>query len=312
MNTPTSKKDTAVSDKKISPLSHPWEKYLPSKRIQIVIGIIVLIAILYALKNPLIALKDLVFNKVTVRPDLELVQSTIDQSKTPLSVDKDTDGDGLPDWQESLLGTDPFVVNTPEQVPETLRQVLEDSEKLVTTDDKLTLKIYQRLQTDPKGTNIQEAIQAATTKELLDLADSLDQQIPVFTPDDIEYSEDNSISDYKRQIQVARKIVVLSDESIKTIYNSLFTGNKSIQLSVFQNSLNQTLSDVQKIPAPMEFIENHILLLTEMRKMNSALSSNTQASVDESTRVALFLVFQKNYNLLLNTYSAIEQMLATN
>jgi hypothetical protein len=72
------------------------------------------------------------------------------------------------------------------------------------------------------------------------------------------------------------------------------------------------LSDVQKIPAPMEFIENHILLLTEMRKMNSALSSNTQASVDESTRVALFLVFQKNYNLLLNTYSAIEQMLATN
>lgn len=312
MNTPDSKKDTINIDKNISAIIRPWEKYLPSKRIQIVVGIIILIAILYALKNPILRLKDLVFNRISVRPDSELVQSTVNQRQVPLSVDKDTDGDGLADWQESLLGTDPNIINTLEQVPETLRQVLKDSEKLVTTDDKLTLKIYQRLQTDVQGTNINEAVQAATTKELLDLADSMDNQVPEYTIDDIEFSEDNSISDYRSKIQRAQKVIILSDASIKTIYESLFSGKRSIELGVFQNSLNETISSVKAIPVPIEFIENHILLLNNMRKMSSALSRTTDRAVEESTRIALFLVFQKNYNSLLNTYSAMEKMLATN
>lgn len=312
MNTPDSKKDTINIDKNISAIIRPWEKYLPSKRIQIVVGIIILIAILYALKNPILRLKDLVFNRISVRPDSELVQSTVNQRQVPLSVDKDTDGDGLADWQESLLGTDPNIANTLEQVPETLRQVLKDSEKLVTTDDKLTLKIYQRLQTDVQGTNINEAVQAATTKELLDLADSMDNQVPEYTIDDIEFSEDNSISDYRSKIQRAQKVIILSDASIKTIYESLFSGKRSIELGVFQNSLNETISSVKAIPVPIEFIENHILLLNNMRKMSSALSRTTDRAVEESTRIALFLVFQKNYNSLLNTYSAMEKMLATN
>ncbi|HQV64670.1 MAG TPA: thrombospondin type 3 repeat-containing protein [Candidatus Paceibacterota bacterium] len=312
MNTPDSKKDTINIDKNISAIIRPWEKYLPSKRIRIVVGIIILIAILYALKNPILQLKDLVFNRISVRPDLELVQSTVNQRQVPLSVDKDTDGDGLADWQESLLGTDPNIINTLEQVPETLRQVLKDSEKLVTTDDKLTLKIYQRLQTDVQGTNINEAVQAATTKELLDLADSMDNQVPEYTIDDIEFSEDNSISDYRSKIQRAQKVIILSDASIKTIYESLFSGKRSIELGVFQNSLNETISSVKAIPVPIEFIENHILLLNNMRKMSSALSRTTDRAVEESTRIALFLVFQKNYNSLLNTYSAMEKMLATN
>lgn len=312
MNTPDSKKDSMNIDKNISAIIRPWEKYLPSKRIQIVVGIIILIAILYALKNPILRLKDLVFNRISVRPDSELVQSTVNQRQVPLSVDKDTDGDGLADWQESLLGTDPNIVNTLEQVPETLRQVLKDSEKLVTTDDKLTLKIYQRLQTDVQGTNINEAIQAATTKELLDLADSMDSQVPEYGIDDIEFSEDNSISDYRSKIQRAQKVIILSDASIKTIYESLFSGKRSIELGVFQNSLNETISSVKAIPVPIEFIENHILLLNNMKKMSSALSRTTDKAVEESTRIALFLVFQKNYNSLLNTYSAMEKMLATN
>ena len=57
-------------------------RYMPSKKIQVIIGIIFVIAILFALKNPIIGLYNNVFNKNAVVPTPTLVESVVEQVLT--------------------------------------------------------------------------------------------------------------------------------------------------------------------------------------------------------------------------------------
>ena len=310
----TSNIDNKKIENTIQPPKHPWEKYLPGPQIRRVLIIILILIIGYALWKPALSLIQKIRNSAL--QSLVAIPTPVagDRAKGELSVDKDTDGDGLADWQEALIGTDPNIPNSADSVPQDVRYLLNSdaAKNAVTTEDKLALKIYQRLLTDPKGNNIQEAVQAATTKELLDLADSIENQISTYTLDDIEYSEDNAEAPYKAKIDSVKKIVILDDASIKAIYASLFSGENSAQLTLFQGTLSREVTELKSLPVPNDFIESHLLLLNDLKRMSEALSKSVFGPSDESTRIAIFLVFQKNYNLLVNNYNTMQRMFAVN
>ena len=151
-----------------SPQNHPWEQYLQSKRIQKVLLVLFIVIIGYVLWKPV---KNLVIklrsNSTGTVVTTTLPQPVVGQAKPTLSTDKDTDGDGLADWQETLIGTDPEIPNSESEVPQELREIIiEKTKNVVTTDDKIALNIYQQLLSNPKGTNTAEAVQAAATKEI--------------------------------------------------------------------------------------------------------------------------------------------------
>ncbi len=311
MNTPTSKKDNAVSDKKISPLKHPWEQYLPSKHIRIILLLIVVLLILYALKNPVMALFRNVFMKAA-DTIVTIPTPQIEQEATILSTDKDTDGDGLADWQEVLIGTDPNVANSQEEIPASVRDLVINTTKgVITTEDKLALNVYHRLQTDPKGTNITEAIQAATTKEILDLANSIDTQLTTYTYDDLDLvgDIDSTRNTYKNTMTTFNSTLRLNEDLIKVIYNALFTGERSVSISTFQVSLKQATIRLLAMPVPLRLADQHLALVNAVTHINEILGSKEANSSDSSMLYASFLVFQKNFNLATQTKDAINQLL---
>lgn len=312
MNTPNI--DNKKTENNMHQLKHPWEKYLPGPQIRRILIIILILAVGYVSWKPVVSLIQKI--RTNAMQSLVAIPKPIggEKAASELSIDKDTDGDGLADWQEALIGTDPNIPNAEDSVPQDVRYLVTSNaaKNAVTTEDKLALKIYQRLQTDPKGNNIEEAIQAATTKELLDLADSLEQQIAQYTLDDIEYSEDNSEATYKTKLISVKKIVIPDDATIKTLYTSLFNGENSAQLVLYQNSLSREIINLKALPVPIAFIENHLLLLNNLKIMSESLSKTVFGVTDQSTRIALFFVFQKNYNLLVNNYDTMQRMFATN
>lgn len=312
MNTPNL--DNKKNEDNVNPIKHPWEKYLPGPQIRRVLLIILIVMIGYALWNPTVSLIQKLRNRALQSMVAIPAPVAGEKSPTELSIDKDTDGDGLADWQETLIGTNPEIPNDPDSVPQDIRYLVTSNaaKNAITTEDKLALKIYQRLQTDPVGNTIEEAIQAATTKELLDLANSIENQISLYTLDDIEYSDDNLQANYQNKLSNVKKIAILDDAAIKAIYTSLFTGETSAQLTLFQGSLSREITSLKSVPVPTQFIEGHLLLLNNMKKMSEALSKNVFGPTDQSTRIALFLVFQKNYNLLVNNYDTLQRMFAVN
>lgn len=286
-------------------------KYLPSKKIQIAIGVIVIVAVLYGLRNPIINLKNRIFNK-QAQPIVTLTAPVVSPEQGQLSIDKDTDGDGLPDWQEVLLGTDPKVPNSKTDVPDSVRELVNTSKDIVTTEDKLALKVYQRLLTEPKGNNISEALQAATSKEVLDYANSIDQQLTTYTIDDINLVDDTPDSRlaYQNSAGPLVKAAIPSQAILQDSFTYLSTGTAKITVSNFQINLTQTTNKLLQVPVPLGLVEEHLILLNAIAHMNGILNNSSKPSSDPSTLYANILVFEKNFNATRGASDTLAKMLA--
>jgi hypothetical protein len=283
-------------------------KYMPSKKIRIIIGVIIVVAILFALRNPIINLKNKIFNRqslitTTTNPE-------IDQPQTTLSIDEDTDGDGLLDWQETLLGTDPRIPNSKTDVPDSIREVVNLSKDSVTVEDKLALKVYQRLLTEPKGNDITEALQAATSKEMLDYADSLDRQLTSYSIDDLNLVDNTSETEasYGSAVMAALKPIRITPEKLAQINANLLSTDLTTPDIGFQKNLSGTLANLLKMPVPLRYSDTHLLIINSVTHMDRILSA-PQTTTDASTQYARFLVFQKNRNLLVQTVATLAAML---
>ncbi len=77
------------------------EKYLPSKKFQYVLGSFVIVALVFFLAFKLFSSKDSFFSS---KKDTKL--STAQLTVNGL-IERDSDADGITDWEESLWGTDP-------------------------------------------------------------------------------------------------------------------------------------------------------------------------------------------------------------
>ena len=297
-----------------SSLSHPWEKYMPSKKIRIVLIVLLVAAILYGVRNPAISFLKKIFSKTT-EPFVSIPVSRTDQSKVTLSIDKDTDGDGLADWQETLIGTDPEIPNSQEEVPQSFRELLTTTtQDVVGTEDKLALKVYQRLLTDPKGNNIEEAVQAATTKELLDLADSVDRQQITYSLEDLNLIEDttNDRVLYKKAMERVLVKINPSDAMLASIYEAMLSGKPLSVDITYRTLLAGSITTLLNMEVPVKLGKQHLILLNSMAHAYGIAESASAATgqTDESMRFVSFMVFQKNLNLSQNTIFVIFKMLS--
>lgn len=306
--------NTEHTNKSTSLISHPWEKYLPSKKIRVVLIILIVVAVLYGIKNPAISFIKKTFTK-PIDSVVTIPVSQNDQPKVVLSTDKDTDGDGLADWQETLIGTDPEIPNSQEEVPQSFRELLTTTtQDIVETEDKLALKVYQRLLTDPKGNNIEEAVQAATTKELLDLADTVDQQQTTYTLADLNLIDDtpNDRSVYKKSMERILTKINPSDKMLESIYDTMLSGKPLAVDATYRTLLAGSITTLLDMEVPLKLGEQHLILLNAMAHAYGIAETASAATgqTDESMRFVSFLVFQKNLNLSHDTIFVIFKMLS--
>ncbi len=287
---------------------YPWEKYLPSKKIQIILLILVVGLLVYSLRTPIMGLLQKTKNQA-LAPIATLPKPQTTNSQTGLSIEKDSDGDGLMDWQETLIGTDPFTTNTTEEVPEDVREAVNVlSTNLADTEDKLALAVYQRLQTDPMGTNIQEAVQAATAKEILDYADSIDKQLTTYTYADLQLGDDTPETRASYRATITPLVADTGTDIVKNVYDSLFTGKTNITTAAYKINLAEKTSKMLGTPVPLRFANTHLSITNAMAHMSEALGRGGDVN-DQSSIFALFLVYQKNFNVMINGREALFKML---
>lgn len=293
-------------------IPEPLQKYVPSKKITIIIVIILIVAIIYSFRISIIGLVNTVFNKNSSLPIPTLTTPIKQQEFKPLSIDVDTDGDSLTDWQETLLGTDPKTVTPKSTVPDSVRQLVDISSKnLVTVEDKLALRVYERLKTEPKGSNMVEAFQAATTKEILDLANSIDKQFTTYSLDDLEIIDDTpeSRDTYKNNIISFKKNLYVNEKTAKDIYEGILGDTKTIGISTAQVSLTQSVSKLLAMPVPMKLADIHLILVNALAHSNDALIRRSNTGSQDSIIYASLLVFQKNANLAQEMLDVILKLL---
>ncbi len=287
---------------------HSWKKYLPSPKIRRIIFVLLIIFIIYLSWTPLKTLVYMIKQSSTARSITGNMDTMVTQNTEPLSIDKDSDNDGIPDWQETLIGTDPYTYNDQSEIPQELRKILVDeAAKVATTEDKLALKVYQRLLEEPVGENISEAVTAATTKEMLDLADSIDENAGEYTYDDLEIGEndDTTYTNYYNAIASLSTSLKLDDATIQEIYKTLFTGKKTVSLVTFQMKLEQLTNRMIQTPVPLTLANLHMNLVTAMSRANKILGSSNINPDEPSVLYASFLAFQKNINVINDTVESI-------
>lgn len=273
--------------------------YLPSKKMMLIIIGIVIIVVLFLLRHTIIG----IFQKIS---DLQIGQPkgipvSVVATNTGVSFDitKDTDGDGIPDWQEALLGTDSETYTTLDEVPIEMREIVNQSMSVLTTSDQLALAIYERARTNPIGDSYEQNLQAAAAKEVLDLADSIDRQLTTYILEDLNIildgTTDQDYAKYKQDITTYFKKINLPS-LVATTYPNFLKGEQTRSEQItFGNLVNELI----KISVPFEYANNHLELLNALAHSYDVFVQSDRLSDDSETmRLTLLFVLQKNINLV--------------
>ncbi len=276
--------------------------YLPSKKLVFTVFGILVVVIIIMLRSQIIGL----FKKIETKvfPPNDIPAPVIDTNKRNVSfvINKDTDGDGIPDWQEALIGTDSEVFTTIEEVPIEMRSIINDTIGILTTSDQLALAIYERARTNPIGRNYQENLQAATAKEILDLADTIDRQMTTYAEQDVVVIFDEEgvninkeLSDYEEKIKKIIERINIQD--IYNRYPNFFNNtDTSADRILFQNLTRE----IYTIPVPFDYIDQHLALMNALAKIHDTFlqKNNLPAEDQDMMNMILFLVLQKNINVV--------------
>lgn len=251
-------------------------------------------------------------------------------------VNRDTDGDGVPDWQEILWGTDPTKQQTIDGIPD--------------KDEIQKLKATGEVETDTSQSNTSDKPGSSTSttefsKQLFStvasltetggvdqntvdtLTDSLAQQInnpvikKVYITSDIKISNDNSsqaIKNYGSTLaalfnkypSVYNQGVVtpIAQTLAQAMQAYLENGNDAHALTTLDptiKNLNSLISSLTKTTVPNNLSSAHLEVLNGFEVINENLNDIQQTDIDPVVTVAAGNNFSKN---IANLQASIDKL----
>lgn len=266
-----------------------YKNYLPSKKIQIIIGILLLIGIGYFTLPSLVTL----IKKTTL--DTKTKPSLIVGLPTGDPTTRDTDRDGVPDWQEIAIGLDS---NNPQTKPgapdlttfETIKnQVGESAFNLeaskVTDTDKVSLTIYDTLEKDStKNNGISVAsTQSITSQELYNYIQARKNTISQLTPKDLNLVE-STLESNKSYYQEIKAILANSKEtnSAPKQISAYIDGTiKKESLTPIINQLDISIKKLKQTAVPIPAAQTHLALLNSMQGVYQIITTLDSNNSDE-------------------------------
>ena len=282
--------------------SQSFRNYLPSKKLVLIVLGIIIIGIIILLREPIIGLFKKIETKIFSESDIPAPTLVENRRNVSFIINEDTDGDGIPDWQEALIGSDSEVFTTLEEIPIEMRSIVNDAVGILTTSDQLALAIYERARTNPIGSSYQENLQAATAKEILDLADTIDRQMTTYTEKDITVIfDEEGVNINKERVgyeeKIKKIIQKINTQDIYARYPNFFNNNNtSADRILFQNLTRE----VYEVPVPFDYIDQHLALMNALARIHDTFlqKSNLPLEDQEMINMILFLVLQKNINVV--------------
>lgn len=279
-----------------------YKNYLPSKKIRIIIALLLIIGIGY-FTIPLI-IASLKKNPAQTVPPTNLVVSTPSGDPTT----RDTDGDGIPDWQEIAMGLDPKNPETKKGVPDmTTYQNIKDAvgnntfdleAGKVTDTDKVSLTIYDALASDSKKNNgvSVEATQAVTGQELYNYIAAQKKQITTFSQKDLVVVE-GTIDSNKDYASKMKTLLADTPETKKypTMINSYLDTDSTKtkpNIAPILAYFEKVIAAMRSIPVPASAVSTHLDVLNSVQGVYQVVKTYNPNETDPTSQVSAVSLVQ--------------------
>lgn len=264
-----------------------YRQYLPSKKFQKIVGSIIIVIIV------IILISLIGSGKIAITKN-QKEQAVIQKMTLSELVQKDTDGDGSPDWEEGLFGTDPKKAISN-------KQGILDGEFINNQKKEQGGSISDLSETDKAAQDFFVAIEALkqsgnlTPTALYNITSSisgtlLSEQLP----ETYAFGDVKTIANTKQnQKKYAADFKKIHSEAIKkglgkelgVFIQALGEGNKDqlSSLSKYADIYKNTASQLKNIQAPEELASDHYLLINHYERIGISLN-NIAKSFDDPTK----------------------------
>lgn len=283
-------------------------QFLPSRKILILIAGIVIVVCGFFLYPHIVSLITDAFKKPIQTKKLPTI-SVVDNA-----FNTDTDGDGIPDWQETLFDLNPENSDTDgdgvvDTIPDELQSLSENSE-IVTTTDKLALEIYNNIkQTD--GTNIDESqISRATAEAVLKTADTLDQSFARYTGRDLSIVIATPASKLTYKTKTASLLQDTKIDEARLIKLTAEISKRTTPPDGYISKLPLTINRLLKTAVVHEIATEQLDLINALSVLSQIYKQPLQT--EQTTQYLELLVIKKNLNVINKSVQNIELYISLN
>lgn len=276
------------------------KNYLPSKKIQLVIAILLFIGLSYLLVPVIV---NFIKKKpLAVEPTTDIVISNLVGDPTS----RDTDNDGVPDWQEIAIGLNIENPQSNPGVPDlvTLQTI---KEKVgteifnlelgnVTDTDKVSLTIYDALSSDSIKNNAVSDVgtQLVVEQELVNYIESQKKNIPVYARKDINVTESNlqTNKEYSKQMKSFIAETPATRNAPKLIREYLEGTGTYASVTPILGFLEGRIADLKKTPVPALAVDIHLELLNATQALYTLVSSYNTSLDDPAYSISIISLVQ--------------------
>lgn len=251
------------------------KKYLPSKKFQKILGsfIIVFLVILF------ISLISSGKISVTKR---QKEQAIIQKMTLNELVQKDTDSDGSPDWEEGLFGTDPYKsISNTEGVLDGLyiekqKSAQGGSSEKLTESQKVAQDFFIAVEALRQSGNLTPTALYNITSSIS--SEMLQQELPeTFSFTEVKTTPDTAENrkTYKNEFKNAHAKAVKKGlgKELGIFIQAMGEGNiaQLEKMTTYSDIYKNLASDLKKIKSPDEFSTNHYLLINHYERISKSL-----------------------------------------
>ena len=279
-------------------------KILPSKKILVAIAVIIIAFAAYYLV-PVIIKKISHLKKTPSSDDGSSVAVLTGDPTT-----RDTDGDGVPDWQEIIVGLDPRNPETKHGTPDAVAfenirsQVGADTfaqqAAQVTDTDKVALALYDGYSNDAavQGQSTNGAVSAITETEVFNYITAKKAKNKKYTAKDLT-TTGNTTPEVKAYYDALKSSSANILDKEFTTHLTAYIQGKEPRSAYFDKKIpliNKLVADALKIPVPTTAVANHLQGLNALSGIAQTLDTYDATTPDELSQFGTLGLIQDYIN----------------
>ena len=235
-------------------------------------------------------------------------------------VNRDTDGDGIPDWEESLWGTDPTKKETTPGIPDNVaieklksqtgqsqqgKPLLKQEPENLTQTDKFSREFFSTVATLSQGG---EMDQATVDKLSSSLAEKIQNSTPrkIYTPTNIKIINDESTkatqkySDTLSSIypQNPAKYTVIDVLQKFTLDENNVDVSVLVELDSIIEQIKKIINAMVKMNVPQSLSTLHLTVINALERLVENISDIKLYDTDVIVSLSAISQYEKNTTLL--------------
>ncbi len=307
----------------MEPTSKNWKQFLPSKHFMSVAGSIVLVGGL------ILGMRYVWLHRNTLR--LTPQQKALHDSSQKISVGeligRDTDSDGISDWEEALWGTDPQKVDTDgngrtdKEEIDVRKAALDTSSSAATTDREsnetalLAQQLFATIVSLSQSGNL-------TSEAIENLSDSIGNSITIKTLDDTYTT--TSIKTGANTKAVRQKLFTDFKKLVQTYDQYKFGSELELMEQQFEAGNTRALESVRriavayqkfavdaaKLTVPTDYSTQYVVLLNSYDKIGRTLIDLSVTDENPLVSISAFVQYSTHSAALVDSIEAFKAYMA--